>query len=174
MIDSRILAGLADGADQLSETELSRAVTTDKLTHMWELQRQLQVKYDTGQPYDEGLSMCQRDHATDEVIVNNCESLTHWNMIESGVQVNCRAMFHEVAELEDWTRWKHWSKRPGNKVDIKIGSAEHIREMRLEVIDLLHFWLNAAMWLGMDVEMIYTMYLEKNGVNRERQVTEEY
>jgi hypothetical protein len=82
----------------------------------------------------------------------------------------CTALSQEVAELRDWTPWKHWSIKSGNKqVDTdKLGTEEHIREMRMEAIDALHFLFNIFLWLGMDAKSIHDLYMEKNAVNYDR------
>lgn len=87
------------------------------------------------------------------------------------VSENALAIIMEGAELNDWTTWKHWSQRTGNKqVDPqKLCSREHIKEMQLEVIDILHFWINACQdGLGMTPSDVFNIYCEKNKTNYDR------
>jgi hypothetical protein len=84
------------------------------------------------------------------------------------------AIIHEAVELRDWLPWKHWSKRPGNKSSITLGSMEHIAEIHMELIDMLHFWLALCLLWGLDAESISELYLQKHETNRDRQADETY
>lgn len=72
----------------------------------------------------------------------------------------CRAMQHEVIELEDAFNWKHWK----NEKDIDW---DNVRE---EAIDILHFLLSVFDDLGMSGEDVYNIYMEKNKENVKRQL----
>ena len=71
----------------------------------------------------------------------------------------CRAMTQEIAELTDSVPWKWWAKY--QKFDQQ--------NARVEVVDLFHFLMSAAMVLGMSAEDVYNAYMEKNKVNFQRQ-----
>ena len=71
----------------------------------------------------------------------------------------CRAMTQEIAELTDSVPWKWWAKY--QKFDKQ--------NARVEVVDLFHFLMSAAMVLGMTAEDVYNAYMEKNKVNFQRQ-----
>ena len=71
----------------------------------------------------------------------------------------CRAMTQELAELTDSVPWKWWAKY--QKFDQQ--------NARVEVVDLFHFLMSAAMVLGMSAEDVYNAYMEKNKVNFQRQ-----
>ena len=77
----------------------------------------------------------------------------------------------EVAECRDWTAWKSWSKRSGNKLvsEADLYNPEHIKEIKLELIDIMHFLLSACLELRMDADEVYALYCEKMQVNHERQ-----
>ena len=90
-------------------------------------------------------------------------ALTNW------VKQVATAIIMEGAELMDWVPWKAWSQRAGNKTDIELWSPEHMREMRTEVIDILHFALEAAIILGMSTDDIHAEYMVKMGINHRRQ-----
>ena len=79
-----------------------------------------------------------------------------------------KAIIHEAAELEDWFPWKHWSVQPGNKSDIQLWSAEHAREARKEVVDIMHFLLSLALLYGMTADDIYNEYVGKFEENIQR------
>jgi dimeric dUTPase (all-alpha-NTP-PPase superfamily) len=71
----------------------------------------------------------------------------------------CRAMSQEIAELTDSVPWKWWAKY--QKFDEQ--------NARVEVVDLFHFLMSAAMVLGMSAEDVFNAYMEKNKVNFQRQ-----
>lgn len=84
-------------------------------------------------------------------------------------------IMQEAAELRDWVPWKHWSQRLGNKrEDIELWTPEHIAELRMEVIDLLHFVLEAAICLGMGTNELFALWRHKAGVNVDRQKQGDY
>lgn len=74
----------------------------------------------------------------------------------------CRAMQHEVIELEDAFNWKHWK----NKKDIDW---DNVRE---EAIDILHFLLSIFDDLEMSGDDVYNEYIKKNEENIKRQLGE--
>jgi dimeric dUTPase (all-alpha-NTP-PPase superfamily) len=69
-----------------------------------------------------------------------------------------RALQDEGRELGDELLWKWWSK---DKLDMQ--------NIRVEIVDQLHFWLSLAMVSGMDAEKVFDLYMQKNKVNIERQ-----
>lgn len=77
----------------------------------------------------------------------------------------------ETAECLDWLPWKSWSKRSGNKQIEKadLYNEAHMKEIKLELIDIQHFLLSAFIELNMDADEIYKLYCEKMQVNHERQ-----
>jgi len=93
-----------------------------------------------------------------------------------GIDKNATAIIMEGAELKDWTPWKHWSVNSGNK-EIKssdFGSDAHLREMKMEVADILCFLINTAMYLGMTPQALNAIHAEKMGVNHGRQDSGNY
>jgi len=68
------------------------------------------------------------------------------------------ALDDESRELREELLWKWWSKDHLN-----------MQNIRVEIVDQLHFWLSLAMTAGMDAEKVYDIYLQKNKVNIERQ-----
>lgn len=94
--------------------------------------------------------------------------LTEW----TGEFVKC--IIHEAVELEDWLPWKHWSIQPGNKTDIEMWSEEHLKEIRMEIIDKLHFFLDLCILWGVTPDMMFKMYMEKHQINNERHNTGVY
>lgn len=68
--------------------------------------------------------------------------------------------------------WKFWKKAKHNSVkDKKVSdlSERDLVELKFEIVDMLHFFLNYANSIGMTAEEMYNMYVAKNKENIERQ-----
>jgi hypothetical protein len=68
------------------------------------------------------------------------------------------ALDDESRELREELLWKWWSKDHLN-----------MQNIRVEIVDQLHFWVSLAMTAGMDAQKVYDIYHQKNKVNIERQ-----
>lgn len=68
------------------------------------------------------------------------------------------ALDDESRELREELLWKWWSK---DHLDMQ--------NIRVEIVDQLHFWVSLAMTAGMDAQKVYEIYLQKNKVNIDRQ-----
>ena len=66
----------------------------------------------------------------------------------------------ELSEILGWINWKHWKKQkyPINE-----------KELKYEIIDLLHFVISLALINGMSAKELYQLYLNKNKENFDRQ-----
>lgn len=71
----------------------------------------------------------------------------------------CRAMSQEIAELTDCMPWKWWAK-------YQVFDRQNAR---VEIVDLLHFWISLAQVLGMSADEIFQAYTKKHEVNLSRQ-----
>jgi hypothetical protein len=73
---------------------------------------------------------------------------------------------NELEELRNCTFWKHWcaEARQGKRFAI-----HDLQNARVEVIDLLFFWISMAQCVGLDAEDVYNLYLQKLDVNHKRQ-----
>ena len=69
-----------------------------------------------------------------------------------------QAMDDESRELRDELLWKWWSK---DHLDMQ--------NIRVEIVDQLHFWISLALTAGMDAESVFKVYMQKNAVNHARQ-----
>ena len=79
------------------------------------------------------------------------------------------AIMCEAAELLDWTNWKRHKRSYGQPL-----TEEQKREGLIEVVDILHFMVNAFLLYGVtDEQEILRMYRAKHVVNHTRQ-DEEY
>lgn len=70
------------------------------------------------------------------------------------------AMNQEISELVDSTNWKWWR----TKVDLFDA-----QNLRVELVDILHFWVSACQVMGLEAEDVHRMYMQKNDINRKRQ-----
>jgi len=73
---------------------------------------------------------------------------------------------NELEELRDCTFWKHWCSeaQQGRRFEI-----HDLQNARVEVIDLLFFWISMAQCVGLNAEDVYKLYLQKLDVNHKRQ-----
>ena len=71
-----------------------------------------------------------------------------------------KAMSEEVIELDEELLWKWWSK---DEIDIQ--------NIRVELIDILHFLVSAMICAGLTADKVYDVYQQKHAVNINRQDT---
>ncbi|MCP4247504.1 MAG: dUTPase [bacterium] len=78
------------------------------------------------------------------------------------------AASNELEELRDCTYWKHWcaEAKQGRRYEL-----HDLQNARVEVIDLLFFWVSMAQCVGLSAEDVHQLYLQKLRVNHERQDT---
>lgn len=76
------------------------------------------------------------------------------------------AASNELEELRDCTFWKHWCSeaQAGRRFEI-----HDLQNARVEVIDLLFFWISMAQCVGLSAEDVHKLYLQKLDVNHKRQ-----
>jgi dimeric dUTPase (all-alpha-NTP-PPase superfamily) len=82
------------------------------------------------------------------------------NLQNQWVQNYALAMSQELSELVDSTNWKWWR----TKVDLFDE-----QNLKVELVDILHFWVSACQAMGLSAEDVHRMYMQKNAVNRKRQ-----
>ncbi|MHC4091029.1 MAG: dUTPase [Planctomycetota bacterium] len=78
------------------------------------------------------------------------------------------AASNELEELRDCTYWKHWcaEAKQGQRFAL-----HDLQNARVEVIDLLFFWVSMAQCVGLSAEDVHKLYLQKLSVNHKRQET---
>jgi len=76
------------------------------------------------------------------------------------------ASSNELEELRDCTFWKHWCSeaRAGRRFEL-----HDLQNARVEVIDLLFFWISMAQCLGLNADDVHKLYCQKLSVNHQRQ-----
>ena len=68
------------------------------------------------------------------------------------------ALDDESRELREELLWKWWSK---DHLDVQ--------NIRVEIIDQLHFWMSLALTAGLSADDVFDTYMQKNAVNHARQ-----
>ena len=96
--------------------------------------------------------------------------------------VNTHSMIDEIHEATDALGgikdgggnaiWKYWKKDFSQYENMKFSdlSESDKLECKFEIIDMLHFFMNYAISIGMTPQEMYNMYMSKNKENRDRQV----
>ena len=69
-----------------------------------------------------------------------------------------KAIKEELIELDNELLWKWWSK---DEIDLQ--------NIRVELIDILHFLVSAMMCAGLTAEKVFDIYQQKHAVNIKRQ-----
>ncbi|MCK6457045.1 MAG: dUTPase [Phycisphaerae bacterium] len=78
------------------------------------------------------------------------------------------AASNELEELRNCTFWKHWCAEAKHGHRFRL---HDLQNARVEVIDLLFFWISMAQCLGLDAQDVHDLYLQKLNVNHRRQDT---
>lgn len=76
------------------------------------------------------------------------------------------AAANELEELRDCMFWKHWAKeaKDGRRFEI-----HDLQNARVEVIDLLFFWISMAQCVGLNAHDVMDLYQQKLKINSDRQ-----
>ncbi len=115
----------------------------DMLTEIFAMQRDLN-RY----------TLTKNDQGDYDAIAEDRELQNQW------VRNYALAMTQEISELVDSTNWKWWR----TKVDLFDE-----QNLRVELVDILHFWVSACQVMGLEAEDVHRMYMQKNAINRKRQ-----
>ena len=78
------------------------------------------------------------------------------------------AMSSEVEELRNCTFWKHWCAEAQAGHRFKL---DDLQNARVEVIDMLFFWISLAQCVGLDADDVFRLYQQKLKVNHDRQTS---
>lgn len=93
--------------------------------------------------------LCDQDKNDPETVKQRIEWILNYN----------RAQIHESIELEDSLPWKWWKHM--DEIDWE--------NVRVELIDELHFWVSKCQLVGLNPESLAELYLKKNKLNQVRQ-----
>jgi len=95
--------------------------------------------------------------------------------------VNTHAVIDELHEMTDALGgikdgsgnavWKYWKKDHSKYENMKISdlSEGDRKELFMEWVDVLHFFINYAASIGLDAETVYNYYFSKAEENKNRQ-----
>lgn len=130
---------------------------TDKLEELFRLQRILNdyvfkkkdIRSVNGTPLTMDLLM---EQGKAETLKGPNTDTNHW------LSNYLKALNDESRELGEELLWKWWSK---DNLDMQ--------NVRVEIVDQLHFWISLALSAGMDANNVFDIYLQKNKLNLERQ-----
>jgi hypothetical protein len=76
------------------------------------------------------------------------------------------AMQSELEELRNCTYWKHWCKEAKEGKRFLL---HDLQNARVEVIDMLFFWMSLAQSVGLNADDAVRLYEQKLKVNHTRQ-----
>ena len=76
------------------------------------------------------------------------------------------AMSSEIEELRDCTYWKHWCAEAQSGQRFKL---HDLQNARVEVVDMLFFWISLAQCVGLNADDAFRLYQQKLKVNHNRQ-----
>jgi hypothetical protein len=89
-------------------------------------------------------------------------------LLAAGKALKCYidAMSSECNELQDCLAWKHWYREAKEGKQYLL---QDLQNARVEVTDMLFFWISMCQILGMDPEDVFRLYEAKLGINHNRQ-----
>lgn len=115
---------------------------TDKLEHMFELQRGFQNKIGT---FDKIRSPQDKQQFVNQMILA---------LVEESIEIMRETAYKNPKYVKfGWKETQVWDEE----------------KMKEEIVDLWHFLMNLSFMAGMNAEEFYTIYCRKNGINHDRQ-----
>jgi len=94
-------------------------------------------------------ALCDQQNQDAETVRQRVQWILNYN----------RAQIHESIELEDSLPWKWWKDM--DQIDWD--------NIRVELIDELHFWVSKCQLVGLDAKGLADLYMKKNKLNQVRQ-----
>ncbi len=88
--------------------------------------------------------------------------------VEVGRALKCYldALVSECGELQDCLAWKHWYREAHEGRQYEL---QDLQNARVEVTDMLFFWVSICQLLGMGPEDVFRLYEAKLAINHKRQ-----
>ena len=117
----------------------------------------------------------------EKIYGHNFENMTLREIMDFW-HVNTHAMVDEIHEATDALGgirdgsgnavWKYWKSEFSKYESLKFSdlSQNDQLECKFEIVDMLHFFMNYAISIGMTPNELYNMYMSKNQENRDRQL----
>jgi hypothetical protein len=76
------------------------------------------------------------------------------------------ALSGECHELQDCLSWKHWYREAKQGRQYALTD---VQNARVEVVDILFFWVSLCQLLGLEPADVFRLYAAKLGINHRRQ-----
>lgn len=97
-----------------------------------------------------------------------------WHMNEHAMVDEMHEAFDALGGINDGIGsavWKKWKKNHSKIDEMKISSLSENdkKELYMELVDMLHFFMNYCASVGMSSETMYNYYISKNTENKNRQ-----
>ena len=102
------------------------------------------------------------------------ELMTFWHMNNHSLTDEMHEATDALGGVKDgsgsaiWKRWKKDFVKFDNLKFSDLSESDQL-ECKFEIIDMLHFFMNYAISVGMSGREMYNMYMAKNAENRARQ-----
>ena len=87
-----------------------------------------------------------------------------WGNLHEALDEQVFALIHELVEFRNWTNWKKWRRTYRDALPPDV-----VNEMKVEVVDMMHFMLNLMNILGLTGAELLTLYFAKRELNIVRQ-----
>jgi len=129
---------------QLYQEDLYDQLPGDKLQQIFEMQHNLQLRYG-----------------------KDPNKMTFKERVDQ-LTVQWRNLSTEFTELLERLPFKEWKTYSPEQLAGFLGE-EHMRECQFEFIDMMHFMVNFAVYLGIDHRTAFNLYASKNAENFARQ-----
>ena len=134
--------------------------TVGSLEDIWPLQAELNSKagFDT-HALGEALAAADRDGRLDDAAELR-------RQVGRAVKNYLDALAAECHELQECLAWKHWYAEAKQGRQYQLAD---LQNARVEVIDMLFFWISLCQLLGLTPADIYRLYAAKLAINLRRQ-----
>lgn len=102
--------------------------------------------------------------------VGSLREFVNWN--EEAIRDEYRELHQAITGIDSYPgHWKPWKTKHHEAMSRSFDelTENEKKELRMEWIDILHFFMNQGIALGMTPEMITNYYVAKNARNIERQ-----
>lgn len=106
--------------------------------------------------------------------MNLAELVQFWYMNSHAFVDEIHEAFNALGGIKDGigsAAWKSWKADHGKTKDMTIKdlSDSDMKELKMEVVDMLHFFMNYWLSIGGTPQELYNMYFAKNKENHDRQ-----
>lgn len=96
-----------------------------------------------------------------------------YDMNYHAIQDELREVYSALTGIHSFPNcWKKWKSNHGVAMNRKFDdlTPDEKKELRMELVDIFHFFLNMCIAIDMTPEMLFNYYHAKNKENKERQI----